>query len=749
MTSPGPRMRRAIVLAGVAAAYFGVAKLGLSFSAHKAIVSAVWPPSGLALAAAFVFGPRVAPAVLVGAFAADATSGTAVLASLGIAAGNAISSTAGGLLLRRAGLDMGLRRVRDVVVLAVLGAGLSTAIKRDHRDGHPVGRAHQQPRRPVGSVARLVARRPHRSADRGAGRPARRRWAAALRADRPCRAGEASVLLAALVAITLLVMRSEITLAFPVFPLIVLAALRFGQVGAVTSAFVVSALGVIFTARGQGPFVETSASADLLRAQVFVGLAAATGLLVAGMRSEWARAEDAVTRLTASENALAEAQRVARIGSWEWDAITGLATFSDEMYRILGLRPGEVEASYDVYLERAHDEDRDEVDAAVLAALDARSSFSFEHRVRTGDLVRWVHNRGRVEVAADGTPRRAVGTVQDVTERRDAEERLAHQALHDPLTGLPNRALFVERLEDALGRAQANRVGLAVFFCDIDSFKGVNDTLGHETGDALLVAMAPRIRLALRPGDLVSRFGGDEFLVLCEQLTTPDRAADVAARLSDAFKEPFSLGGREHHVTASVGAVFAGGRCDHHGRRAPTRRRRGDVPRQGARPRPLRDVRREHASPARRTRRDRVGPPARPHRRRAAPPLPAGGIGRRRRPRGRRGAGALAAPSARADRARGLHGRRRGDGARGAVGRLGHRAGGPPGGGLGDAAGRHQPLAPPGDRGPTSPPCSPARWRRTAWIPPCSSSRSPRRSCSAAATAPRRRCRASRRWACA
>ncbi len=340
-----------------------------------------------------------------------------------------------------------------------------------------------------------------------------------------------------------------------------LAALRFGQAGAVTSAFVVSTLGVIFTARGHGPFVQSTASADLLRAQVFVGLAAATGLLVAGMRSEWERAEDALARLTTSEGALAEAQRVARIGSWVWDATTRVATFSDEMYRILGLEPGEEPASYELYLERAHPEDREAADTAIWAAWDAASAFSFEHRVRTGDDddVRTVHTRGRIEIGPDGTPRRAVGTVQDITDRRDAEERLAHQALHDPLTGLPNRALFLERLDQALRRAAAGGVGLAVFFCDIDNFKSVNDTLGHETGDVLLVAMAPRIRQALRPGDLVSRFGGDEFLVLCERFTTPDQAADVAGRLAEAFKEPFLLGGREHHVTASVGVVFTEG----------------------------------------------------------------------------------------------------------------------------------------------------------------------------------------------
>ena len=133
---------------------------------------------------------------------------------------------------------------------------------------------------------------------------------------------------------------------------------------------------------------------------------------------------------------------------------------------------------------------------------------------------------------------------------------LAHQARHDPLTGLPNRTLFLDRLEHALARARRSGAQLAVLFMDLDDFKLVNDIRGHESGDQLLVALTPRLTGALRPGDTVARFGGDEFVVLCEDLAHADDAVAIAERITDACRPPIVLGEDEHPVTLSVGVVI-------------------------------------------------------------------------------------------------------------------------------------------------------------------------------------------------
>lgn len=145
---------------------------------------------------------------------------------------------------------------------------------------------------------------------------------------------------------------------------------------------------------------------------------------------------------------------------------------------------------------------------------------------------------------------------RDLSERKGLEDRLTHQATHDALTGLPNRVLLLDRLKMAMARHVRNRAPVAVLFCDLDHFKVVNDSLGHDAGDTLLRTMAERIGEAVRPTDTVARFGGDEFVILCDQLADEDDAVMIAERIAEVIGEPVELGGHEMVLSTSIGIAF-------------------------------------------------------------------------------------------------------------------------------------------------------------------------------------------------
>ncbi len=272
--------------------------------------------------------------------------------------------------------------------------------------------------------------------------------------------------------------------------------------------------------------------------------------------TERRRTEDALRR---SEERYTLAARGADDGIWDWDLVADRIDYSPRWKAMVGAEEDQVTDRPSEWFDRVHPEDLDALKADIAAHLGEESTrFHSEHRLlgRDGSHV-WVLSRAAAVRDEKGRALRLTGTTTDITERKAGEHLLQHMAVHDALTGLPNRKAFLDRLFRSLRRAQRGAYQFAVLFLDLDRFKLINDSLGHVVGDQLLIAFAARLNECLRPGDLVAHLGGDEFGILVDHVQSPVDAGHVAERVQTSVSAPFKVGGQEVFTSSSIGIAFS------------------------------------------------------------------------------------------------------------------------------------------------------------------------------------------------
>jgi diguanylate cyclase (GGDEF)-like protein/PAS domain S-box-containing protein len=314
------------------------------------------------------------------------------------------------------------------------------------------------------------------------------------------------------------------------------------------------------------PVIFISAHADTLTLQTAM-LAQAYGMIFKPFETRELKSNITMAlykhsmarKLRESEERYALAVRAAKDGIWDWNLKTNEIYYSTRWKEMLGCREDEVGTAPDEWFKRVHPDDHQQVQADLVAHLKGLTPhFECEYRIRhsNGAYV-WVLSRGLAVRDAKGTAYRVAGSQSDINARKLAEQRLAHDAVHDALTGLPNRLLFLDRLQNRLERTKRNPNDLfAVMFIDLDRFKVVNDSMGHAVGDQLLVTVASRLKQCLRPEDTISRLGGDEFAVLLDSVNDVGDARRVADRIKGQLVTTTLLGTIERSPTASIGIVL-------------------------------------------------------------------------------------------------------------------------------------------------------------------------------------------------
>ena len=274
--------------------------------------------------------------------------------------------------------------------------------------------------------------------------------------------------------------------------------------------------------------------------------------------------------LKKKETQLNNAQRIAKIGSWECDVLTRTFTYSKECLNICNIKETDIEHLVpENFLTLAHPDDRNQIKQTVIEAWQKDSHISFENRLHSDNDNTEKHIRTQIEFIRnhDNQVIKLTGTIQDISASVKAEAQIRHLAYYDSLTGLPNRQFFLEQLKLSLKQAQRQQTSLYIMFLDLDNFKKVNDSLGHDAGDLLLREFSTRLQSTTRDTDFtahlfadqssehieMSRLGGDEFTILLHNVKEPRAAGVVAKRIIKSLVHPFDIQGHKIFASTSIG----------------------------------------------------------------------------------------------------------------------------------------------------------------------------------------------------
>lgn len=558
----------AALVALVGLAYFLAAALGLSLAFVAEQVTAVWPPTGIALAAVVLLGPGIWPGIAFGALCANLYADAPLAVAAGIALGNTLEALVGGWLVRRAGLEPTLERIVDVAAVVLVAATASTLVSATiGTTSLCAGGLQAWSRFPalwsvwwIGDALGALVTAPVLLAWLAPGRHASGRGT-------PIEAATFGVLLL-VVAITVFTGRIGLPpagypLQYAAFPLVVWAAMRFGQRGATTTTLVTSVIAIWSTAQGLGPFAVASTHENLLLLQTFMAVVAVTGLLLAAAVCERDAAETRATTeyelLRVGQERLRLALDAGQMAVWDWDVTTGDVAWDGYAEAMHGHTPDTFSGSSTAFLDLVHADDRPTVQATLSEALERRTDYVIQFRmVGPGGDERWVAARGRVVLAGDGSIVRMLGVALDVTERqkltdelRDKAERLADadrrkdeflamlaHELRNPLAPLSN-ALHIlatkhpdrDRFLGMANRQVTQLVRLVDDLLDVSRITRGRITLHRET-----VVLADAVARAVETvrADLDAR--GQAFTVSLPPLpirlsADPDRLAQVIGNL--------------------------------------------------------------------------------------------------------------------------------------------------------------------------------------------------------------------------
>jgi signal transduction histidine kinase/integral membrane sensor domain MASE1 len=408
----------------LAVLYVATAKLGIELSVAHGVITPVWVPTGLSLAALLLFGYRLWPGVAIGAFIANGTSDLSLVLAAAIAVGNTLEAVVGTYLLRRVGFDNSLERVRDVLALAILGAFAGTAVSATNGIG-TLWLGGELAGTHLGSEwllwwfgdafgAILVA-------------PALLAWLSPRRSKPSGHAAEGALLAAAITGASLVVfLGGNWKYPYVLFPLLVWAAIRFKQVGATTAVLIVGVIGTIGTVEGAVPIGGATATQSV---QILQALIAVVGLAVLIIAATIAERDVARVKMNAAHKSLSDAQGIAHVGSWEWDIPADRVTWSEEMYRIYGYEPRSFEVTFEKAMERVLPRDQARVGKQVERSLESgrdQENPPIQYRIKWPDgTERTLVGMGKIKFSGDGQPEYMVGTVQDVTEVARASEELS------------------------------------------------------------------------------------------------------------------------------------------------------------------------------------------------------------------------------------------------------------------------------------------------------------------------------------